>query len=104
VPRSAVRGREVAVVVHVRVVRDERVERALVVPEGRAARRRVHVHLRRRGVERVVAGKHDRMAVTRNADVVLVVVAAHAVDRPVLAALRVERDDDAGLLGRGLVE
>ena len=103
-PGRAVGGREVAVVVDVRVVGDERVQRPLVVPECRAACGRVHVELGRGRIERVVAREHDRVAVAREADVVLVVVAPHPVDRAVRAALRVERDDHARLLGERLVE
>ena len=104
VPGRAVGGREVAVVVDVRVVGDERVQRPLVVPERRAACGRVHVHLGRGRVERVVSREHDRVAVALEADVVLVVVPPHPVDRAVRAALRVERDDHARLLGERLVE
>ena len=44
------------------------------------------------------------MAVAGHPDVVLVVVPPHPEDRAVVAALRVQGDDNAGLLGRRLVE
>ena len=90
---------EVAVVVDRRDVRLERPERAGVVPDGGRAVGAVEVELRARRSERVVAREHDRMAVARDRDAVLVVVPAHAVDRLVGTGLHVVGDDDAGLLG-----
>jgi hypothetical protein len=94
--------REVVVVVHRRVrgVWGKRVERPFVVPHLVRVARDVRVDLRLGGAadEGIVAGEEHRMPVAGHRERVLVVVAAHAPDRLLLAGVDVEGDHDADLV------